>query len=115
MLTFGIEEEYFITDLHSRQMVGEPSAAVLAACREAIGAGFSFEMFQGQIEAASPVFTSSAEAADYFSTVRGNLAQSLLSSAWVWCAPAATRWPIGVGNGRPIRRISGNCSTIFNT
>ena len=39
MLTFGIEEEYFITDLHSRQMVGEPSAAVLAACREAISAG----------------------------------------------------------------------------
>ncbi|MBC6625533.1 carboxylate-amine ligase [Pseudomonas sp.] len=77
MLTFGIEEEYFITDLHSRQMVGEPSAAVLAACREAIGAGFSFEMFQGQIEAASPVFTSSAEAADYFRAVRGNLAQSL--------------------------------------
>lgn len=77
MLTFGIEEEYFITDLHSRQMVGEPSAAVLAACREAIGAGFSFEMFQGQIEAASPVFTSSAEAADYLRAVRGNLAQSL--------------------------------------
>ena len=77
MLTFGIEEEYFITDLHSRQMVGEPSAAVLAACREAISAGFSFEMFQGQIEAASPVFTSSAEAADYFRAVRGNLAQSL--------------------------------------
>ena len=77
MLTFGIEEEYFITDLHSRQMVGEPTAAVLAACREAIGAGFSFEMFQGQIEAASPVFTSSAEAADYFRAVRGNLAQSL--------------------------------------
>ena len=77
MLTFGIEEEYFITDLHSRQMVGEPSAAVLAACREAIGAGFSFEMFQGQIEAASPVFTSSAEAKNYLRAVRGNLAQSL--------------------------------------
>jgi len=86
MLTFGIEEEYFITDLHSRQMVCEPSAAVLAACREAIGAGFSYEMFQGQIEAASPVFTSSAEAADYLRAV----------------------------SGRPIRRISGNCSTIFS-
>lgn len=59
-------------------MVGEPSAAVLAACRrEAIGAGFSFEMFEARSEAASSVFTSSAEAADYLRAVRGNLAQSL--------------------------------------
>lgn len=77
MLTFGIEEEYFITDLHTRRMLGEPSAAVLAACREAIGAGFSYEMFQGQIEVASPVFSASAEAADYLATVRRNLAQRL--------------------------------------
>lgn len=114
MLTFGIEEEYFITDLHSRQMVGEPSAAVLAACREAIGAGFSFEMFQGQIEAASPVFTSSAEAADYFRAVRRNLAQSLAEFGLGVVCAGSHPWPIGVVNSRPIRRISGNCSTIFN-
>ncbi|WP_332847123.1 carboxylate-amine ligase [Pseudomonas lactucae] len=77
MLTFGIEEEYFITDLHSRQMLSEPPAAVLAACRRAIGAGFAFEMFQGQIEVASPVFKASREAADYLATVRHNLAESL--------------------------------------
>lgn len=56
---FGIEEEYFITDLSTRRMLAEPSAHVLAACREAIGKGFSYEMFQGQIEVASPVFDSS--------------------------------------------------------
>ena len=77
MLTFGIEEEYLLTDLHTRRMLTEPSAAVLAACRAAIGGGFAYEMFQGQIEAASPVFTTSGEAADYLATVRGNLAKSL--------------------------------------
>ena len=77
MLTFGIEEEYFITDLHSRRMLSEPPAAVLTACQRAIGAGFAFEMFQGQIEVASPVFKASRDAADYLATVRHNLAQSL--------------------------------------
>lgn len=77
MLTFGIEEEYLLTDLHTRRMLNEPSAAVLAACRSAIGGGFAYEMFQGQIEAASPVFTTSGEAADYLATVRCNLAESL--------------------------------------
>ncbi len=77
MLTFGIEEEYFITDLHTRHLLSEPSAAVLAACREAIGAGFAYEMFQGQIEVASPVFNASVEAADYLGGVRNNLAQAL--------------------------------------
>ncbi|UII69260.1 carboxylate-amine ligase [Pseudomonas sp. HN11] len=77
MLTFGIEEEYFITDLHTRRMVSQPSAAVLAACRQAIGPGFAYEMFQGQIEVASPVFKSGNEAADYLATVRRNLSRSL--------------------------------------
>ncbi|WDU64493.1 carboxylate-amine ligase [Pseudomonas poae] len=77
MLTFGIEEEYFITDLHTRRMLSEPSQAVLAACRHAIGQGFAYEMFQGQIEAASPVFSARCEAADYLATVRHNLAEAL--------------------------------------
>ncbi|AZF05954.1 carboxylate-amine ligase [Pseudomonas sp. R5-89-07] len=77
MLAFGVEEEYFITDLHTRQMLAEPTAAVLAACRGAIGDGFNHEMFQGQIEAASPVFHSSTEAAVHLQTVRCNLAQAL--------------------------------------
>ncbi|AZF43048.1 Carboxylate-amine ligase [Pseudomonas sp. R1-43-08] len=77
MLTFGIEEEYFITDLHTRQMLAAPPATVIAACREAIGEGFTHEMFQGQIEAASPVFHSGEEAAHYLATVRRNLARAL--------------------------------------
>jgi carboxylate-amine ligase len=77
MLTFGIEEEYFVTDLHTRRMLALPSAAVLEACRRAIGHGFAYEMFQGQIEVASPVFSRSHEAADYLATVRAKLSESL--------------------------------------
>ncbi|QXI26320.1 carboxylate-amine ligase [Pseudomonas vanderleydeniana] len=60
----GVEEEYFITDLQSRQMVAEPSIQVLQDCREALGEGFCFEMFQGQIEWASPVFEHLAQASE---------------------------------------------------
>lgn len=74
---FGIEEEYFITDLRSRRMVAEPSARVLEACREAIGEGFAYEMFQGQIEAASPVFDQAAQAAAYLGRVRRDLGHAL--------------------------------------
>jgi len=75
--TFGIEEEYFITDLQSREMLAQPSAQVLQACRQAIGKGFSFEMFQGQIEVASPVFNVRSEARAYLGAVRTNLGKSL--------------------------------------
>ncbi|SDU95633.1 carboxylate-amine ligase [Pseudomonas mucidolens] len=74
---FGIEEEYFITDLLSRSMVAEPSARVLQACRAAIGEGFAYEMFQGQIEVASPVFDQAAQAVAYLGRVRRDLSQAL--------------------------------------
>ena len=74
---FGIEEEYFITDLRDRRMVAAPSARVLDACREAIGEGFAHEMFQGQIEVASAVFDDGAQAAAYLGRVRRGLNQAL--------------------------------------
>ncbi|WP_230014861.1 carboxylate-amine ligase [Pseudomonas chlororaphis] len=74
---FGIEEEYFITDLDSRRLLAEPSAEVLHACRQAIGPGFAYEMFQGQIEVASPVFEQGAQAASYLRRVRRDLGQAL--------------------------------------
>ena len=56
-LRFGIEEEYFITDLATQRMPGEVPRAVSDACKAAVGHGFAYEMFQAQIEVASPVFT----------------------------------------------------------
>lgn len=74
---FGIEEEYFITDLKTRRMLAAPDEPVLAACREALGAGFAYEMFQGQVELASPVFTQTDQAAEYMGKARARLGQAL--------------------------------------
>ncbi|MCF4996602.1 carboxylate-amine ligase [Pseudomonas syringae] len=76
-LHFGIEEEYFLTDLQSRQMLAEPSVELLHECRSIIGEAFAFEMFQGQIEVASPVFSATGEAADYLAGIRGRLSEAL--------------------------------------
>jgi carboxylate-amine ligase len=76
-LKFGIEEEYFITDLSTRRMSAQPTVAAIEACRAALGPCFAYEMFQGQIEVASPVFTCVPEAAQYLATVRRTLRQIL--------------------------------------
>jgi carboxylate-amine ligase len=78
-LKFGIEEEYFVTDPVTRRMPETLSGAVVEKCKAELGQGFAYEMFQGQIEVASPIFTSVPEAADYFVNARGKLLRSLES------------------------------------
>src|SRR3546814_1778575 len=74
-LKFGIEEEYFITDLQTRCMPDQPSTEVVAACQALLGKHFAHEMFQCQIEMASPIFRDLPEAADYLAQVRTGLTQ----------------------------------------
>lgn len=78
-LKFGIEEEYFITDLVTRQMPGKLSCAVSDRCKAELGQSFAYEMFQAQIEVASPIFTSLPEAADCLANARGTLQHALQS------------------------------------
>lgn len=49
-LTLGIEEEYLVVDRESRDLVSEPAASFLDACREAIGDQVTAEFLQCQIE-----------------------------------------------------------------
>ena len=79
-LKFGIEEEYFITDLDTRCMSAKPPSASIEACKAALGDCFAYEMFQGQIEVASPVFTSLPQATEYLGTARRALRNTLESS-----------------------------------
>lgn len=72
-IRFGIEEEYFITDLETRCMAGQPPAAAIEQCGKALGGCFAYEMFQGQIEVASPIFTGLSQAADYLAAARSKL------------------------------------------
>lgn len=76
-LNFGIEEEYFITDLRTRRMSEDPPGAAIEACKAALGPCFAYEMFKGQVEVASPIFTDVAQAAEYLGTVRQTLRQTL--------------------------------------
>lgn len=76
-LKFGMEEEYFITDLDSRCMSGKPPGAAIDACKAVLGECFAHEMFQGQIEVASPIFTSLAQAAQYLGAARQALRLAL--------------------------------------
>ncbi|WP_434623800.1 carboxylate-amine ligase [Pseudomonas sp. Z1-29] len=76
-LKFGIEEEYFVTDLQTRHMPDQPPVAAIAACREELGEHFAHEMFLSQVEMASPIFENLAEAADYLAQVRSGLTRRL--------------------------------------
>ena len=76
-LRFGIEEEYFITELDSRRMSAQPSRAAIQACEAALGEYFALEMFQGQIEVASPIFSGVTEAAHYLDEARASLCHAL--------------------------------------
>jgi len=76
-LKFGIEEEYFITDLATRRMAENPPDVSIEACQGGLGDCFAHEMFKGQIEVASPIFTSVAQAAQYLFSARSRLRGTL--------------------------------------
>ncbi len=75
--TFGIEEEYLLVSLDSGQVLARPSSAVIDLCRQVLGAHFAQEMFQSQIEVASPVFGSLAQAGEFLRQSRQRLSQVL--------------------------------------
>jgi len=76
-LKFGIEEEYFITDLVTRRVPGRPLCAAIEECRAELGQCFAYEMFLAQIEVASPVFTDIAQAREYLTAARSTLLRVL--------------------------------------
>ncbi|MFK0089783.1 carboxylate-amine ligase [Pseudomonas sp. NPDC090755] len=75
--SFGIEEEYLLVELASGRVVARPGAGIIALCRQVLGAHFAQEMFRCQIEVASPVFTSLAQAGDFLRHHRQQLARGL--------------------------------------
>lgn len=83
---FGIEEEFLLVDLDSRQVVAEPTAAALAACRETLGRHFSQEMFKSQVELVSPVFYSVSQAREFLRSRRQRLASRLAPHGLGICA-----------------------------
>jgi carboxylate-amine ligase len=72
--TFGIEEEYFLTDLATRQPPPRVRQGLVGDCRERLGDAVTYELKQAQIEVATPVMTDAHEAHDVLRRLRHGIA-----------------------------------------
>ncbi|BCG25350.1 putative glutamate--cysteine ligase 2 [Pseudomonas tohonis] len=70
---FGIEEEYFVVDLETRELARGPLQHYVEACRQALGAQLATEMFTTQIEIATPVLHGLEEARGCLARARATL------------------------------------------
>ncbi|MBP2262469.1 YbdK family carboxylate-amine ligase [Pseudomonas sp. BP8] len=85
--TFGIEEEYLLVDLGSGRVLASPTATVVRRCREVLGEYFADEMFNSQIEVASPVFANVYEARSFLGESRQRLIAALAEEGvGLYCA-----------------------------
>jgi carboxylate-amine ligase len=60
--SFGIEEEYFVVEPASRRAIARMPRGLMQACRRRVGERATTELLQSQIEVATPICRSSAEA-----------------------------------------------------
>lgn len=72
---FGIEEEYFITDLETRGLARRSVRRYVEACWQALGEQMATEMFTTQIEIATPVLRSLEEARQCLTRARATLCE----------------------------------------
>lgn len=70
---FGIEEEFFLSDLRSGDIVRRPPTGFVRECRRALGDRLSSELLQCQIETKTPILRSHAEAREHLSASRSAL------------------------------------------
>jgi len=74
-LTIGIEEEYLLVDLETRDLAADPPPALLEACQARLGGHVSPEFLRCQIEIGTPVCASVAEARQHLIEMRGTIAE----------------------------------------
>lgn len=72
---FGIEEEYFVTDIRSRNVRRTMSQAFYSACKKEIGEAVTRELLQSQIEVRTPPCKTMNEARGYLAHYRAVLAR----------------------------------------
>src|SRR5207253_5032630 len=72
--TLGIEEEYFLVDRATRDVVGDPPDGMLAECEALLGAQVSPEFLRSQIEIGTRICTSLEEAQAELRRLRGGIA-----------------------------------------
>ncbi|MEM6667472.1 MAG: carboxylate-amine ligase, partial [Pseudomonadota bacterium] len=72
--TLGIEEEYLLVDLESRDLAASPPEAFLSDCEARLGGAVSPEFLRCQVEIGTPVCASLTEARDHLAHLRGTIA-----------------------------------------
>lgn len=72
--TFGIEEEFHLVDLDSRDLAAAP-AALMEACEEELGRQVAPEFFRSQIEIGTQPCSSFAQARGELSRLRGTISR----------------------------------------
>ncbi len=73
-LTVGIEEEYMLVDLETRDLAAAP-APMLGECEERLAGQITAEFFQSQIEVETPICRSVGEARASLALLRGTVAE----------------------------------------
>lgn len=68
--TVGIEEEYLLVDLESRDLVNDPPASIVAESAELSGEQVTLELMRSQIEVGTTVCKTIKQARDELSRVR---------------------------------------------
>lgn len=91
--TFGIEEEYFLTDLASRCVAQQGVEAFAVSSRRALGPRVTREMFAAQFEVVTPVLHSLDEAREFLGQARRTMAE--LASEFGCGILAAGTHPLG--------------------
>ena len=89
MYSIGIEEEFFVFDAATRRAVRHLDKRFLKAAQDELGHALKTEMLQSQIEVATPVCNTMAEARQHLMRYRRTLAE--IGRQWkIGIAPAGT-------------------------
>ncbi|MFZ9871575.1 MAG: carboxylate-amine ligase [Steroidobacteraceae bacterium] len=74
-IRFGVEEEFFLTDLDSGSVVRRPPPAFHKRAQESLGDSLSHELLQCQVELKTAILQSSTEALDVLTAGRNRLVE----------------------------------------
>ena len=74
--TVGIEEEYLLVDLESRELATDPPAALFQDCTKALGDKVAHEFLRSQIEVNTPPGANIAELRPHLAELRGCIAEA---------------------------------------
>lgn len=102
--TFGIEEEFFLVDPRTRNLVRRPPRTLLQRLKRELGDCFATELLQSQVEITSPVFHDHRQARETMTGLRRQIA-ALLAHDGLAIVAAGTHplaaWHVQTGTDSP--------------